>query len=88
MSLQWRHRLFVHLDPSAWKGKGLSPVNRFLTVAIVLSVVIAILDSEPLIHQRWGFEMAVVEKFLGVVFVLEYLVRAWICVEAHAYRDG
>jgi voltage-gated potassium channel len=86
--LHWRHRLFVHLDPAAWKGGGLSPINRFLTTAIVLSVVIAILDSEPLIHQRWGDWMAVVEKFLGLVFIVEYLVRAWICVEAHAYRDG
>jgi len=86
--LHWRHRLFVHLDPAAWKGGGLSPINRFLTTAIVLSVVIAILDSEPLIHHRWGVWMAVVEKFLGLVFILEYLVRAWICVEAHAYRGG
>lgn len=87
-STQWRHRCFVHLDPSAWKGSGLSPINRFLTAAIVLSVIIAILDSEPLIHARWGFSMAVIEKFLGVVFIVEYVVRAWVCVEAHAYRDG
>ena len=84
----WRHRCFVHLDPSAWSSGGLSPINRFLTTAIVLSVVIAILDSEPLINQRWGVWMALVEKCLGVVFIVEYLVRAWICVESHAYQDG
>jgi voltage-gated potassium channel len=88
ITLAWRHRFFVHLDPAAWHAGGLSPINRFLTTAIVLSVVIAILDSEPLIHQRWGVWMALVEKCLGVVFIVEYLVRAWICVEAHAYRDG
>jgi voltage-gated potassium channel len=88
ITLAWRHRFFVHLDPAAWHAGGLSPINRFLTTAIVLSVVVAILDSEPLIHQRWGVWMALVEKCLGVVFIVEYLVRAWICVEAHAYRDG
>jgi len=86
--LAWRHRCFVHLDPSAWQAGGLSPINRFLTTAIVLSVVIAILDSEPLINQRWGDWMAWLEKGLGVVFIIEYLFRAWVCVEAHAYRDG
>lgn len=50
----WRQRCLVHLDPSARQGSSLSPTNRFLTTAIVLSVVIAILDSEPLINQRWG----------------------------------
>jgi voltage-gated potassium channel len=84
----WRHRCFVHLDPAAWRAGGLSPINRFLTIAIVLSVVIAILDSEPLINQRWGVWMAWVEKCLGVVFIVEYLVRAWICVESQAYKDG
>jgi voltage-gated potassium channel len=84
----WRHRCFVHLDPAAWQGSSLSPTNRFLTTAIVLSVVIAILDSEPLIHQRWGVGMAWLEKGLGVVFIVEYLIRAWVCVESHAYKDG
>lgn len=87
-SNEWRHRCFVQLDPSAWRSGGLSPTNRFLTTAIVLSVVIAILDSEPLINQRWGLEMAWLERILGLVFVVEYLLRAWACVESHAYQDG
>lgn len=84
----WRRRVFVHLEPSAWASGSLSPANRFLTVAIVLSVLIAILDSEPLIHQRWGALLGWTETVLGVVFIAEYLLRAWTCVESKAYGDG
>ena len=35
------------LDPQAWTGKGLSPVNRALAAAIVASTILAILQTEP-----------------------------------------
>lgn len=83
-----RHRFYVHLEPTAWHSPSLSPTNQFLTTAIVLSVVIAILDSEPTLREHWGPILAWTEKGLGVVFIIEYLLRAWICVESKAFSDG
>ena len=44
--------------------------------------------APEMIEDSDKFRRYLAREALGVVFIVEYLVRAWICVEAHAYRDG
>lgn len=42
-----RARLYRHLNPGAWSRRGLSPANRLIIAAILLSVISAVLQTEP-----------------------------------------
>ncbi len=64
------------LDPSA-RPEGLSPVNKLLGLAIIVSVALVILETEPtLAHLQATFRAA--ELGFGLLFALEYAGRLWI----------
>lgn len=78
-----RARLHRALDVS--RTKRLSALNMGLVVAILLSVTVAVLDTEAAI----AVPMAAVFRWLDVVFLLlfgtEYLVRLWTAPETARY---
>ncbi len=76
-----RKRVYRALEPSAWPGKGLSPVNGFLVFLIVVAVVEAILSTEPSISTGNELVLARIELGLGIIFAIEYVVRLWIAVD-------
>ncbi|WP_222931900.1 ion transporter [Sphingomonas sabuli] len=82
MSLQaLRRHVYRQLEPTAWPGKGLSPVNLTLAALIIVAVVAAVLETEPIIasgRQIWfdDFEVGV-----AVIFLVEYAARVWTVVE-------
>lgn len=83
-----RSQLHRQLDPAAWSGKGLSPLNRAVAALIVLSVVIAVLGSEPTLVTGHEALWDGVELGIGILFAVEYLTRLWVCVEAPAIGPG
>ncbi len=74
---RWQHKLWEWLAPGAWPHHGLSPVNKTLCVLIVVSSVIAILETEDTITAQAPRVFAVTETVFGLVFGLEYLARLW-----------
>jgi voltage-gated potassium channel len=81
-----RRRLYQQLEPSERPFPGLSPLNKCIVTAIVVSVVFAIAESEPDLYEhnlalfRWG------ELAFGGLFLVEYLVRLWTAPEDPHYR--
>lgn len=77
----WRRRLYANLHPPAWRRRGLSPLNRFIALAIVLAVGLAILQSEPTLYvgNEWIFRA--LELVFAVIFLAEYVGRIWIAGE-------
>jgi voltage-gated potassium channel len=73
--LNWRRRLHLQLDPTANQHRGLTPTNRLVVVLIVLSVVTAILESEPDLSTSYEPVFRFLEVFFGVLFGLEYIAR-------------
>ncbi|QNM83634.1 ion transporter [Sphingomonas sabuli] len=76
-----RRHVYRQLEPTAWPGKGLSPVNLTLAALIIVAVVAAVLETEPIIasgRQIWfdDFEVGV-----AVIFLVEYAARVWTVVE-------
>ncbi len=81
----WRGRLYRSLEPQAWPGEGLSPLNRLVCLLILLSVAVAVLETEPALREGWGHLFLTFEMTVGVIFVVEYLARAWVAVEHPGY---
>jgi voltage-gated potassium channel len=87
-SVSFRQRLFLLLDSSAWRRVGLSPLNRFLVLFILVSVVVAILESEPLVYRGHEAGFLQIEIVFATVFLIEYVARLWVCVENPQFVNG
>jgi voltage-gated potassium channel len=81
-----RHVLYRELEPLARHGMSLA--NRVVVALILLSVTAAVIDSEPLLSAGRERMLASFEMFCGSVFLVEYLLRAWVCVENPHHGPG
>ncbi len=76
-----RYRLFRQLSPRQWPSEGLSPLNKAIGVLILVSVVVAALESEVTIHDGNEALFRTVELVIGGIFLTEYLGRVWVAPE-------
>lgn len=81
-----RRRVYEYVEPSAWPPGGLSPFNKCVIAVIVLATLFAIVETEPLITNRFGRELSIAETLIVSLFIAEYLLRFW--VSAEQQRDG
>jgi voltage-gated potassium channel len=79
--LEFRKKLYRQLEPKAWRRKGLSPTNHFLVYLIMIAVVEAVLDTEPVFSAGRETLLNNIEFGLGLIFLVEYVGRAWVAVE-------
>jgi voltage-gated potassium channel len=82
-----RHALYLQLDPSARSGQGLSATNRFICVLIVASITFAILETESTLTDAYDDLFSTFERILTAAFLVEYVIRLWICVENPLYKE-
>jgi len=83
-----REQLYRQLDPVAWKGKGISPVNRVVCCAIVASAFFAIFETEPTILAGRERQFLWFEDIFTTIFVIEYLARLWVAGEDPRYSGS
>lgn len=83
-----RRRLYRQLEPAAWPKRGLAPLNRVVVALIVLSAVVAVVETDPLVLDGNERLFRGLEWFFGSVFALEYAVRVWISGEDPRYCGG
>lgn len=76
-----RSRVHRQLDPRAWAGGGLSPVNSLLVLLILLATGAAIAETEPELYGRYGRWFDAAELLFGLVFLAEYAARLWSVAE-------
>jgi voltage-gated potassium channel len=69
---------YEELEPPAWPKHGLSPLNRLLTLVIVLSCAAAVLETEPTVVEGYERLFDLLELLFVTIFIVEYLVRLWI----------
>lgn len=67
----------AQLDPRASKT-GLSAFNRVLVVAILASVAVSVLETEPTLSEGREVAFRTAELAFGVLFSAEYLLRVWL----------
>ncbi|GIW73183.1 MAG: potassium transporter Kef [Planctomycetota bacterium] len=76
-----RRWLYVQLESSAWPRSGISPCNAAVAALIGLSLLQQIVETEPLVVERWGWLLYRLEMALLVAFAVEYLLRLWVAGE-------
>ena len=89
MSLRsFRLRLFEQLEPTAWPKRGLSPVNSLLVFLIIVAVVAAIFETEPLISGGREQLFIDLELLIGGIFLVEYCARVWTSVDNPRFANS
>lgn len=83
-----RLRLYRQLTRGENGAGTYSPINRLLAVVILLSVCLVVMDSEPALNAYVGPIAPVAEALFGTLFLLEYVMRLWVCVEDDRYRGA
>jgi voltage-gated potassium channel len=80
-----RQKLSTLFDDDAPPNLFSSLFNALLALLIVLNVAAVILDSVESIRSRYGYAFALVDEVATTVFVIEYVLRLWTCVD---FRSG
>lgn len=83
-----RRRIYLMLDAPAWQGAGMSVLNRAIVLLIIASVAVAVLESEPTVYEGHESFLSWIEIGFAVTFLVEYVVRLWVCVENPSYGHG
>lgn len=80
--LSLRERIYRQLEPAALGEQGLSATSWIVVIAVLASVLLAILETEPTLYDpnQWFFETA--ERCLTVLFSAEYAARLWSAPES------
>lgn len=72
-----RSKIFTHLDPEKWLAPGLSPLNKAILAVVALSILAAVLESEPILRNTFSLGFKALNILFAVLFLAEYLVRLW-----------
>ncbi|MCL6677813.1 ion transporter [Sphingomonas sp. RG327] len=82
-----RLRAYRQLEPTAWTSKGLSPTNWVLASLILIAVMNAILETEPLVAAGRERMFDDLEVIVASIFSVEYAARVWTVVENPAFAQ-
>jgi voltage-gated potassium channel len=58
-------------------GESVSKSNKFILLAILISVITAILSTEIAIEAMAGYYIEIIEGVIAVIFLVEYILRVW-----------
>jgi voltage-gated potassium channel len=83
-----RRWLYIQLEPAAWPWRGLSPVNMTVFTAIIVTSIIAIVETEPTVADGRQGLFDFVEWIIGAFFTVEYLARGWTAAENPRFGPG
>jgi|TARA_R110002072_G_scaffold253049_1_gene411856 voltage-gated potassium channel len=80
--------LYNLLVPGAMGTKKLSRTNRVIILCILASVLLVVLESEQPLAAAYPMLFTAMEIVFGFLFVVEYLIRLWVCVEDPRFARG
>lgn len=83
--MELRRRIYKQLDPKVWTEEGMSPLNAGILIAVLLSIIVVILQSEPEIFSAYPSVFIGLNWAFGIFCSIEYVVRLWAMGEAHEY---
>jgi voltage-gated potassium channel len=78
---RWRKRLAHVLDPELHTEPGLSPLNVVVITAICLSILMGVLETEPVLVDLAGPLFHLGHGLFFALFLVEFVVRLWVAPE-------
>lgn len=76
-----REKAYYQLFASARPDGKLTITNRIIMVVIIVSVVLAVLGTEPTIYRENRRYFLYAEMIFGLIFLIEYVARVWAAPE-------
>lgn len=58
-------------------GAGFTPLTGFLAALIIVSVMLGVVGTEPLVQARFGSVLNAIEILIGALFLIEFTLRVW-----------
>lgn len=80
-----RKLLYRQLSVKAREKLGLSTTNKVISLLIVASVVLAVLETEPVVRQGGGIYLTLLDLSFGILFLIEYGARVYAAGEEPRY---
>ena len=82
-----RQRLFKQISNQTEGGRT-SLFNRISGIAIAVSILLAVLETEGQISIRFGESIRQIDLLIGGLFCLEYFCRLWVAPLQSRFRGG
>jgi voltage-gated potassium channel len=79
---RWRRIVFGTDTPAGQR------FDKLLILAIIASVLLVMLDSEPAMHARYGGAFYALEWFFTLLFTAEYALRLWTSENRRQYATS
>ena len=76
-----RKRVWEILEKGNSNDKVSFYTDIFLITLIIFNIVAVLLETVESIYSRYALEFLIFERFSTVVFLIEYILRVWVCVE-------
>ncbi len=84
--MEFRAWLYRNLILEGARGGGLSKTNKCLLSIILFSIVVAVMESEPMLSNKFPAIFWATNLIFAVVFSVEYILRLWAIGEDPGYR--
>ncbi len=81
-----RARAWRQLEPAIWDDTRMSLANRTVILAVIASIAVFVLETEPTVTARWGALLQALDIGLALLFAIEYACRLWASGEEPIYR--
>ncbi|RUO23989.1 potassium channel protein [Aliidiomarina minuta] len=78
--------MYRYLEPAAWQGDGMSPVNLLVAALVVVASIIAIAETEAILASRYAEQFFMTELALFCIFLIEYCLRVYAAGEDPRYK--
>ena len=76
-----RRRIWEILEKGNSNDKVSFYTDIFLITLIVFNIIAVLLETVDSIYSKYAIEFLIFERFSTVVFLIEYILRIWVCVE-------
>ena len=76
-----RKRIWEILEKGNSNDKVSFYTDIFLITLIIFNIIAVLLETVDSIYSKFALEFLIFERFSTVVFLIEYILRIWVCVE-------
>ena len=76
-----RKRIWEILEKGNSNDKVSFYTDIFLITLIIFNIVAVLLETVESIYSKYALEFLIFERFSTLVFLIEYILRIWVCVE-------
>lgn len=84
---RWRNNVLALFGDESQNGRS-TPLDRFISLLIACSIVLAVLATEPVVRADYIDGLRHLDLGIAVLFLVEYLMRLWIAPLKPGSRRG